>query len=333
MSFPLLLLLIFLAATLGLAAGYSIWSDLARRDQSRAIERVGNEFRKPSASAPVPQSKLFKNLPGLPPEPPASFGASPPADAPIPGPEAAGVRARFEAMVAQSGLGVTSRLVLLASGGAALLLGTAGGIVGGFLFCAVGFAAGAAAPCAYVWVRRKARRDKFLRQLPDAFDLMARVMRAGHSVPQAFQSVADTFEQPIAAEFASCSEQQNLGLLPEVAYRELALRTGILEMKIFVMAMLIQRQTGGNLSEVLERLAGLVRERVHLHSRIRALTAEGRLQAVVLLVLPFVMFLVMRLVNRRYAELLLEHPSLIGGMLLMMGLGAAWIRKIINFDF
>jgi tight adherence protein B len=327
-----LLLLIFLAASLGLAAGYSIWSDLARRDQSRAIKRVGNEFRKSSAT-PAPQSKLFKNLPGLAAEPPAPLGAAPPADAPIPGPEAAGVRARFEAMVAQSGLSVTSQAVLLAAGAAALVLGTAGGILGGFLFCALGFAAGAAAPCGYVWARRKARRDKFLRQLPDAFDLMARVMRSGHSVPQAFQSVADTFEQPIAAEFASCSEQQNLGLLPEVAYRELAQRTGILEMKIFVMAMLIQRQTGGSLSEVLERLATLVRERVRMHSRIRALTAEGRLQAVVLLVLPFVMFLVMRVVNRRYADLLLDHPSLIAGMLLMMGLGAAWIRKIINFDY
>ncbi len=235
--------------------------------------------------------------------------------------------------MAQSGLRVTSLHVLLAAGAAALVLGTAGGIVGGFLFCAAGFAAGAAAPCGYGWFRRKARRDKFLRQLPDAFDLMARVMRAGHSVPQAFQSVADTFEQPIAGEFASCSEQQNLGLLPEVAYRELAQRTGILEMKIFVMAMLIQRQTGGNLSEVLERLTALVRERVRLRSRIRALTAEGRLQAVVLLVLPFVMFLVMRLINRRYAEVLLEHPSLIAGMMASMGLGAAWIRKIINFDY
>jgi tight adherence protein B len=329
-SFPLLLL-IFMAASLGLAAGYSIWSDLARRDQSRAIERVGNEFRK-SPATPAPQSRLFKNLPGLPGDPPA-LGPAPPADAPIPGPEAAGVRARFEAMAAQSGLRVSSRHVLLAAGAAAVVLGTAGGLVGGFLFCALGFAAGAAAPCGYVWSRRKARRDKFLRQLPDAFDLMARVMRAGHSVPQAFQSVADTFEQPIAGEFASCSEQQNLGLLPEVAYRELALRTGILEMKIFVMAMLIQRQTGGNLSEVLERLATLVRERVRMRSRIRALTAEGRLQAVVLLVLPFVMFLVMRVVNRRYAEVLLEHPSLIAGMLAMMGLGAAWIRKIINFDY
>jgi tight adherence protein B len=326
-SLPVLLLLIFLAASLGLAAGYSVWSDLARRDQSRARARVGDEFRKPSAPASAPQSRVFKALPPTAPVEPQS------ADAPLPVPESAGLRARFTALVAQSGLPVTPRHVLIAAGAAALVLGTVGGVAQGLLLCAAGFAAGAAAPCAYVWLKAAARRDKFLRQLPDAFDLMARVMRAGHSVPQAFQTVADTFEQPIAAEFASCSEQQNLGLLPEFAYRDLAQRTGILEMRIFVMAMLIQRQTGGNLSEVLERLATLVRERVRMRSRIRGLTAEGRLQAAVLLVLPFVMFAVMRVVNRRYADVLLEHPSLIAGMLVMMGLGAAWIRRIINFDY
>ena len=328
MSFPGVLLLIFLAATLGLAAGYSIWTDLARRDQSRALARVGSEFRK-EAGGPGGPSRLFKNMP---PGGPADGGAAAPAGV---GERdgAAGLRAQFDSVVAQSGLDVTARQVLIASAAAALVLGTVGGVVQGFFLCAAGFAAGGFVPFGYVWVRHKARRDKFLSQLPDAFDLMARVMRAGHSVPQSFQSVAETFEQPIAGEFASCSEQQNLGLLPEVAYRDLAYRTGILEMKIFVMAMLIQRQTGGSLSEVLERLAALVRERVRMHSRIRALTAEGRLQAVVLLVLPFVMFLVMRLVNRRYADVLLEHPPLIAGMLVAMALGALWIRKIINFDY
>jgi tight adherence protein B len=170
-------------------------------------------------------------------------------------------------------------------------------------------------------------------QLPAAFDLMARVLRSGHSVPQAFQAVADTFEPPIAGEFAYCQEQQNLGLLPEVTYRELTRRTGVLELKIFVMAMMIQRQTGGNLSEVLERLAALVRERVRLRNHVRALTAEGRLQAVVLLVLPPIMYLVMRFINRPYADVLLDHTGLLAGMAVSMIVGALWIRKIIQFDF
>jgi tight adherence protein B len=152
-------------------------------------------------------------------------------------------------------------------------------------------------------------------------------------VPQAFQAVGDTFEPPIAGEFGSCQEQQNLGLLPEVTYRDLAHRVDVLEMKIFVMAMLIQRQTGGNLSEVLERLAKLVRDRVRLRSHVRTLTAEGRLQAIVLLVLPLFMFGVMRVINPAYADVLLEHTSLLAGVGVAMGLGALWIRKIVNFDY
>jgi tight adherence protein B len=170
-------------------------------------------------------------------------------------------------------------------------------------------------------------------QLSSAFDLMARVLRSGHSVPQAFQAVADTFEPPISGEFAQCQEQQNLGLLPEVTYRELARRTGVLEIKIFIMAMMIQRQSGGNLSEVLERLAALVRERVRLRSHVRTLTAEGRMQAVVLLVLPPVMFFVMRFINRPYADVLLDHTGLLAAMMASMASGALWIRKIIQFDF
>jgi tight adherence protein B len=161
---------------------------------------------------------------------------------------------------------------------------------------------------------------------------MARVIRAGQSVPQALQAVADAFEDPLAGEFANCLKQQNLGLRPEVAFQELAQRTGILEMRIFTMAMLIQRQTGGNLSEVLERLGALVRDRLRLKKRVRSLTAEGRLQATTLLVLPGLMFGVMWLINRSYAAILLEHPGLIAATLVSMALGAVWIRKIINFE-
>jgi tight adherence protein B len=195
-----------------------------------------------------------------------------------------------------------------------------------------GVVVGGLAPLAFVRHCRTARRNRFLLQLPTAFELMARVLRAGHSVPQAFQAVADTFEDPIAGEFSYCQEQQNLGLLPEITFRDLARRTGVLEMKIFVMAMIIQRQTGGNLSEVLERLALTIRDRVRLRGHIRTLTAEGRLQAAVLLVLPLVMFFVMRMVNRAYTDVLLQHTSLLAAMGAAMIIGGWWIRKIVNFD-
>jgi len=147
---------------------------------------------------------------------------------------------------------------------------------------------------------------------------------------QAFQGIADAFEDPIASEFSRCREEQNLGIFPEVSFRALADRTDVLEMKIFVMALLIQRQTGGNLAETLKRLSGLVRQRLQLRNQIRTLTAEGRLQAVVLLVLPVVMFLTLRFINRSYSDLLLQQPGLLLATGALMVVGAFWIRKVIT---
>jgi tight adherence protein B len=161
---------------------------------------------------------------------------------------------------------------------------------------------------------------------------MARVIRAGQSVPQAFQAVAEATEDPVAGEFATCQKQQNLGLRPEVAFQEMAERSGILEMRIFTMAMLIQRQTGGNLSDVLDRLAGLVRARLRLRDRVRTFTAEGRLQGWTLVVLPFVAFAVMMFANRQYAEVLLQHSQMLIAVGISMVIGILWIRKITNID-
>jgi tight adherence protein B len=321
----------FLAASQGVAATYSIWRDLRQRDSFRARRRIESEFQKPEEKS-APRVSLFKSV--------SQFDLNeiapdrlPALDAPLPEPERVDSRARLQTMLAQSGLPLT----LLQLAGLSLALAFVGAVLGlfvnGMVTAVVGFIGLGLAPMLYARHRQKARHDRFLMQRPGAFELMARVLRSGHSVPQAFQSVADSFEPPIAGEFAHCQEQQNLGLLPEVTYRELARRTGVLEVKIFVMAMMIQRQTGGNLSEVLERLAALVRERVRLRNHVRTLTAEGRLQAVVLLVLPPVMFFVMRFINRPYADVLLEHPGLIASMIASMGLGALWIRKIIQFDF
>jgi tight adherence protein B len=150
---------------------------------------------------------------------------------------------------------------------------------------------------------------------------------------QALQAVADEFDAPVSAEFAYCFEQQNLGLPPEMALRDLGRRTGLLEIRIFVLALLVQQQTGGNLAEMLDRLAALIRERFRIRGKIRALTAEGRIQALVLLALPPALLMLILFMNRTYAEVLLESPNLLIGMFVSEGLGALWIRKIVNFDF
>ena len=139
--------------------------------------------------------------------------------------------------------------------------------------------------------------------------------------------------QPIAAEFAYCYEQQNLGLSSENSLRELSRRTGLLEIKIFVVAVLVQQQTGGNLAELLDKLSTIVRDRFRIRGQVKALTAEGRLQGMVLLGLPPGMFVIMMLINREYASVLLQHPTLITATIVSELIGALWIRKIVNFDF
>lgn len=145
-------------------------------------------------------------------------------------------------------------------------------------------------------------------------------------------AVAEQFDEPIATEFGLCYEQQNLGLPASVVLRDLAKRNEVLELHIFVIAMLIQQQTGGSLARMMESLAAVVRDRIALRDKVKTLTAEGRMQAVVLMALPPFMLVVMLIINRNYAMTLFEFPSLLLGGLVSMGLGALWIRKIVNFE-
>jgi tight adherence protein B len=244
----------------------------------------------------------------------------------------AGITQRLEALLEQAQLRLTVLQLALVSVGLGLLAGAFGVWLGGVLL-GLPLAVGAAlAPLVYVHVRVTARRDKLLRQMAPAFELMARVLRAGSSAPQALMAVTEAFEDPISREFAHCQKQLDLGLRPEVIYQEMARRSGIVEMRIFVMAMMIQRQTGGNLSEVLDRLAGLIRMRLRLKQQVRTLTAEGRLQGWVLTALPFFVFGALLVVNRDYAMVLFDHVPLLIGTAVSMLLGTLWIRRIVNFD-
>jgi tight adherence protein B len=193
--------------------------------------------------------------------------------------------------------------------------------------------AAAPLPLAYVSLLRRQRVGKILAQLPTAFDLMARTMRAGQTLAQGFQAVADEGPRPISEEFGFCYEQQNLGLSPEHAMHELTRRTGLLELKIFVMAVMIHRQTGGNLTELLDKLGGVIRGRAKIRGHVKALTAEGLLQAYVLLGLPPAIFVLMWFLNRPYAEVFLEEYYLPIGMSVSMTVGWLWMRRIVNFDF
>ena len=242
--------------------------------------------------------------------------------------------ARLDELVEQSGLEIKVSYVLAACIGLASVVALASGFATGSAI--VGVALGLVVsplPVLYIQFKRHRRLEALRSQLPDALELMSRILRAGQTISQAMQAVATEFTAPIGSEFGYCYEQQNLGLSMDVALRDLAKRTGLLEIRIFVLGLLVHRRSGGNLTELLDNLATIIRERFKIRGKIKALTAEGRFQAAALLVLPPAAFLILLFVNRPYAAKLLDHPYLILTSLLSMAFGAFWIRKIVNFDF
>jgi tight adherence protein B len=245
-----------------------------------------------------------------------------------------GFRDRLKALISQAGLQLSLQRLLMLSGASAGLAGLAGGVLTGSLVLGIVLAlVGAAVPMLYIQFKRQQRLEMLRSQLPDCFDLMGRILRAGQTISQAMHAVSQEFKPPLATEFSYCYEQQNLGLSAEIALRDLARRTGLLEIKIFVLAMLVHRQTGGNLTELLDKLSDIVRDRYRLRGKIKSLTSEGRLQGVILMALPVGVYGMLLLINRPYAIKLFDHPWLPITTLAMMGLGAILIRKIVNFDF
>lgn len=197
----------------------------------------------------------------------------------------------------------------------------------------LGLLAGMLIPAAYVRLKCRLRVHRLSHQLPEAFDAIGRAVKAGQTVPAAMQIVGDDFERPIRDEFRRCYEEQNLGMPHETALRNLAARTGVMELRIFVVALLVQSRSGGDLVELLSNLSSMVRKRIKLQQRVKALTGEGRMQAAVLIGLPFVAFFGIWIVAPDYAAILLKHPSLLLASAAAQFVGAIWIRRIVSFEF
>jgi tight adherence protein B len=322
-----LALLIFLSVTLGLTAGLHLLSDLLFPEATRVRRRVAQEFGTDKDQASI--SPLFKNLDQL----SADLAKNEPDDKLTPAPTIEHrVWSSWKEALNQADIKLSVKHLFTIALGLGLAVGAGGTWAGGPILGAALAVGGMMVPFFLVTWKRRQRRDKFMNQLPGAFDLMSRIIKAGQSIPESLRAVADAFPDPIANEFVRCQNQLNLGLAPEVAFREMAQRSGILEMQIFVMALLIQRQAGGSLSEVLGRLAGMIRSRLRLRKQIRTLTAEGRLQGWTLAVLPFVVFGAMMVINRAYAVTLLDHRQLLAAMVAAIVVGMLWIRKIVNVE-
>ncbi|MCC7085369.1 MAG: type II secretion system F family protein, partial [Pirellulales bacterium] len=188
-------------------------------------------------------------------------------------------------------------------------------------------------PIVWLLFKRKKRLKAFAAQLPEALELIARALRAGHSLAAGFNLVAQEMSDPIGGEFSRTFEEQNLGKPLDEALNGLTKRIPNLDLKFFATAIILQRQTGGDLAEILDKIGHLVRERFKIWGQVQALTGEGRLSGVVLLALPPALFAVVYRMNPDYLMLLFTDPlgkkMLVGGIVSQL-LGALLIRKIVN---
>lgn len=241
---------------------------------------------------------------------------------------------RLQALLRQAGAPGNPGLYVLAS----LLLWMAAFYI--VLIAADSFLAALPSGLAFAWLpfwwvrRRRAKRmEAFQRQLPEALDLIARALRAGHTFDGGMRMVVDEFADSIGPEFGQTLDEINFGAHVDEALRGLLDRVDCPDLKFFVVSVNIQRETGGNLAEIIGNIASLVRERFKLLGKVQVLSAEGRLSAMILLVLPFLIAVVIQFLNPDYMTDLFVKPMgrmLLGGALVSMGTGALVIRRMIR---
>jgi tight adherence protein B len=212
---------------------------------------------------------------------------------------------------------VVGAVMLLASGSVipAGLAGAGGGYVPFFL----------------VSMKRGRRLKALCDQLPEALDFLSRALKAGHSLSTGIQMMADELPQPLAAEFRQCYDQHSLGQSLDEALKDTASRVESTDFAFFVTAVLIQRQTGGDLSEVLKNISGMIRQRVRLQQQVKAKTAEGRFTGYIMVAFPIIMFFIASALNPEYGNVLLHTTTglkMLGFAAMLQIMGLIAIRKI-----
>lgn len=221
--------------------------------------------------------------------------------------------------------------------GVALALTVVGGMVSWLMVnpyvAPVGGLIGFSLPFLWLFKARSDRMKKFAAQLPDAMELIARALRAGHSLAAGLHVVAEEMPAPISKEFGRVYEEQNLGIPLEDALKSMCDRVPNLDLRFFVTAVAIQRQTGGDLAEILDRIGYIIRQRFKILGQIKALTAEGRLSGIVLIALPIGLFLLMLHMKPDYISLLWTDPTGIKmsiAAIVLVLIGSYAIKKIVD---
>ncbi len=190
-------------------------------------------------------------------------------------------------------------------------------------------------PFLYLYIKKNKRMRKFQTQLPEALDLMARSLRAGHAFSTGMKLAAEEFEDPLGPEFSLTLDEINFGLGVPEALTNFVNRVECQDLNFFVVAVILQRETGGNLAEIMESIAHLIRERFKLFGKIRTLAAEGKLSMWVLLALPFFIIGALFVVNPEYIKILFIEPVgriMCGIALFMMFIGYLVMRRMVNIE-
>ena len=247
-----------------------------------------------------------------------------------------GAGSRLGLLIEQSGVKTTGSAIVIISIGLAAGLGLLT-----FLFVPQPLAAlivaplGAFVPFGYLKHKRSARLKKFEEQFPEALDVLSRAIRAGHAFQTALGMVADEMPAPVGPEMKKTFDQQNYGLPLKEALNDLAERINIIDVRFFVTAVLIQRDTGGNLSEILDNLAHVVRERFKILRQVRVHTAHGRFTSYVLLSLPAFLAVALSFINPEHMQPMFRErmgQMMLLGAMVLQGLGYLWIKQVIKIE-
>ncbi len=193
----------------------------------------------------------------------------------------------------------------------------------------------AGTPFFYLCLKKKKRMEKFQRQLPEALELIARSLKAGHAFPSSMKMAADEFDDPLGPEFEETINEINFGVNVPDALKNLTERVNCADLKFFVISVILQRETGGNLAEIIESLAYIIRERFKLYGKIRTLAAEGKLSAIILGSLPFVVMIALHFTSPAYIRVLFTDPAgkiILGISAFMMALGMFVMKKMVNIE-
>jgi tight adherence protein B len=315
-------IIVFLFVSCGIFGGYALYAMLPGYIATKQLEKRLQELGGPKQDIGAPTLVVEQKK-----------GAMPKVDTLVRGTDAGSWLAQ---LIEQSGVNTSPGSIVVMSAGLCALLGLMGVVLvrrweAGMLGAVVGLVM----PIGFLRYMRTKRFRKFEETFPEALDLLSRAIKAGHAFQTAMGMVAEELQPPVGLEFKKTFEQQNFGLPLKEALNQLAERVPLMDVRFFVTAVSIQRETGGNLSEILDNLAHVVRERFKILRQVRTHTAHGRFTGYVLLGLPAALALALSFISPDHIHLLFTHrlgQTMLMVALVMQTIGYFWIRQVIKIE-